>query len=90
MVSRRDYTRIHAVTVYKGHVIRDTFLRLVKFMRKIRDRLVLGVKFTLTIEIFTMKLPNYEAKFWDMTIQNSGKNLGQTSLKSTLSLISGN
>ena len=49
--------KLHAVTIYKGHVIRDTFLRLVKFMRKIRDRLVLGNKFTASIEIFTLKLP---------------------------------
>ena len=41
---------------------RDTFWRLVKFLGKIRDRLF---KFRVTIEIFTMKLPYNEAKFWD-------------------------
>ena len=81
---------LHAVSTYKGHFIRDTFWKLVKFLGKIRDRLVLGNKFTVAIEIFTMKLPYNEAKFWDKTIQNSGNFLGQTSLKSTLSLISGN
>ena len=81
---------LHAVTIYKGHVIRDTFLRLVKFMRKIRDRLVLGIIFMAILVTFTLKLLENEAEFWDMTIQNSGKNLGQTSLKSTLSLINGN
>ena len=80
------------VSTYKGDVItviRGTFWRLVKFLGKIRDRLVLGNKFTVAIEIFTIKLPYYEAKF-GTRLQNSGKNLGQTSLKSTLSLISGN
>ena len=47
---------IHAVTIYKGHVIRDTFLRLVKFMRKIRDRLVLGIIFKAILVPFTRKL----------------------------------
>ena len=28
---------VHAVSTYKGHVIRDTFWRLVKFLGKIRD-----------------------------------------------------
>ena len=81
---------IHPVSTYKGHVRRDTFWRLVKFLGKIRDRLVLVDKFPVAIDIFTMKLPYNEAKFWDRTIQNSGKTLGQHSLKSTLSLISGN
>ena len=31
--------------VYKGHVVRDTFLRLVTFPKKIRDRLVLGINY---------------------------------------------
>ena len=31
--------------VYKGHVIRDTFLRLVTFRKKIRDRLILDINF---------------------------------------------
>ena len=70
-------------THYKGH-----FWRLVKFLGKIRDRLVLVNKFTVAVEIFTMKLPYNEATFWDMTIQNCGKFLGQTSLKSTPSLLS--
>ena len=52
--------------------------------------LVLGNKFTLKIELLTMKLQYNEATFWDMIIENSGKFLGQTSLKFTLSLISGN
>ena len=82
--------KVHSVSTNKGHVIRNTFWRLVKFLGKIRDRLVLGIKFTVTIEIFTMKLPYNEATFWDETIQNSGQNLGQTNLKSPLSLISGN
>ena len=30
---------LHAVSIYKEHVIRDTFWRLVKFLGKIRDRL---------------------------------------------------
>ena len=38
-------------------IIRDTFWRLVKFLGEIRDRLVLGNKFTVTIEMFTIKLP---------------------------------
>ena len=76
------------------------FWRLVKFLGK----KLLGNKFTITTKIFTdilifvsmklscliiLKLPYNEAKFWDVTIQNSGNILGQTSLKSTLSLISG-
>ena len=65
------YTRSY---VYKGHVIRDTFLRLVKFVRKIRDRLVLGIIFMAILVTFTLKLLENEAEFWDMTIQNSGKN----------------
>ena len=77
---------VYAVTIYKGHVIRDTFLRLVKFMRKIRDRLVLGIIFMVILVTFTLKLLENEAEFWDMTIQNSGKILGQTSLKSTLAV----
>ena len=81
---------MHAVSTYMGHVIRDTFWRLVKFLGKIRDRLVLSNKFTVAIEIFTMKLPYNEATFWDMNYQKSGNFLGQISLKSTLSLICGN
>ena len=65
-------------------------MRLVKFMRKIRDRLVLGIIFMAILVTFTLKLLENEEEFWDMTIQNSGTNLGQTSLKSTLSLINGN
>ena len=48
---------LQAVSTYKGHIIRDTFLRLVQFLGEIRDRLVLGNKFTVTMEIFTKKLP---------------------------------
>ena len=66
-------------------LIRDTCWRLVKILGEIRDRLVLGNKFTVAIEIFTMKLPYIEAKFRDRTIHNSGIILGQTSLKTTLS-----
>ena len=40
---------MHAVSTYMGHVIRDTFWRLVKFLGKIRDRLVLSNKFTVAI-----------------------------------------
>ena len=59
---------LHAVSTYKGHIIRDTYLRLVKFLGKIKDRLVLGDTFKAIIEIFTMKLPYNEAKFWDITL----------------------
>ena len=31
---------LHAVSTYKGLVIRDTFWRLVKFLGKISDRLI--------------------------------------------------
>ena len=53
---------LHAVTIYKGHVIRDTFLRLVKFMRKIRDRLVLGIIFMVILVTFTLKLLENEVR----------------------------
>ena len=81
---------IHAVTIYKGHLIRDTFMRLVKFMRKIRDRLVHRINFMAILDIFTLKLLENETVFWDTTVQNEENFLGQTSLKSTLSLINGN
>ena len=55
--SKHNLQPLHAVSTYKGHVIRDTFWRLVTFLGKIRDRLVLGNKFKVAIEIFTMKLP---------------------------------
>ena len=46
---------IHAVTNYKGHVIRDTFLRLVKFLKKIRDRLLHGNEFKAIHDTLTLK-----------------------------------
>ena len=52
-----ETSKIHAASTFKGHVLRDTFWRLVKFLGEIRDRLVLGNKFIVTIEIFTMNLP---------------------------------
>ena len=64
-------------------------MRLVKFMRKIRDRPVHGINFMAILDIFTLKLLENETVFWD-AIQNEEKILGQTSLKSTLSLINGN
>ena len=81
---------LHAVTICKGHLIRDTFMRLVKFMRKIRDRLVHRINFMAILDIFTLKLLENETVFWDAIVQNEEKILGQTSLKSTLSLINGN
>ena len=60
----REKGRLHAVPLIRD-IVRDTFWRLVKFLGKIRDRLVLGNKFTVTIEIFNMKLPYNEATFWD-------------------------
>ena len=65
-------------------------MRLVKFMRKIRDRLVHGINFMAILDIFSLKLLENETVFWDAIVQNEEKNLGQTSLKSTLSLINGN
>ena len=65
-------------------------MRLVKFMRKIRDRLVHGINFMAILDIFTLKLLENETVFWDAIVQNEEKILGQTSLKSTLSLINGN
>ena len=49
-----------------------------KFWGEIKDRLVLCNKFIVAIEIFTMKLPYNEAKFWNMTTENSGKKLHGT------------
>ena len=46
-----------------------------------------GPDFTTSNEIFTIEFCYYEVKFWDYSIQNSGKLLEETSLKSTLSLI---
>ena len=46
---------LHAVTNYKGHVIRDTFLRLVKFLKKIRDRLLHGNEFKAIHDTLTLK-----------------------------------
>ena len=43
-------------------------MRLVKFMRKIRDRLVLGIIFMAILVTFTLKLLENEEEFWDMTI----------------------
>ena len=54
---------LHAVTNYKGHVIRDTFLRLVKFLKKIRDRLLHGIEFMAILDTFTLKLIENEAEF---------------------------
>ena len=65
-------------------------MRLVKFMRKIRDRLVHGINFMAILDICTLKLLENETVFWDTTVQNEENFLGQTSLKSTLSLINGN
>ena len=42
------------------------------------------------LDIFTLKLLENETVFWDTTVQNEENFLGQTSLKSTLSLINGN
>ena len=36
---------------------------------QIANKLVIGNKFTVAIEIFTMILPYNEATFWDMTIE---------------------
>ena len=71
MIDQSQYAagKIHSVSTFKGHLIRDTFWRLVKFLGKIRDILVLGNNW----DIFTMKLPYNEATFRDTTIQNSGK-----------------
>ena len=65
-------------------------MRLVKFMRKIRDRLVHRINFMAILDIFTLKLLENETVFWDAIVQNEEKFLGQTSLKFTLSLINGN
>ena len=43
---------IHPVTVYKGHFIRDTFLRVVDFQRKIKDQLVSSLQDLRQIVIF--------------------------------------
>ena len=69
---------------YKGHAIRDTFRRLVKFLEKIRDKLLHGIEFE------ALKLQENEAELWDTTIQILENFLGQTGLNSTLSLINGN
>ena len=66
-VVEREKGRLHAVPLIRD-IVRDTFWRLVKFLGKIRDRLVLGNKFTVTIEIFNMKLPYNEATFWDRLV----------------------
>ena len=65
-------------------------MRLVKFLKKIRDRLLHGIEFMAILDTLTLTLPENEAKFWDTTIQILENFLGQTSLKSTLSLINGN
>ena len=41
VAGKPQFNRNTLSNVYKGHVIRDTFWRLVNFQRKIRDRLVL-------------------------------------------------
>ena len=53
MVSSQN---VHAVTNYKGHVIRDTFLRLAKVLNKIRDRLLHGIEFMAIHDTLTLKL----------------------------------
>ena len=65
-------------------------MRLVKFLKKIRDRLLHGIEILVILDTVTLKLPEKGAEFWDTTIQILEKFLGQTSLKSTLSLINGN
>ena len=45
--------------VYKGHIIRDTFLRFIKFLR----RLVLGIKFMVMPATFTIKMLENEADY---------------------------
>ena len=62
------FPKLHAVTNYKGHAIRDTFWRLVKFLKKIRDRLLHGIEFMAILDTLTLTLPENEAKFWDTTI----------------------
>ena len=64
-------------------------MRLDKSLKKIRDRLLDGIEFMAILDTLTLKLPENEAKFWDTTIKILEKFLGQTSLKSTLSLING-
>ena len=44
------------VKEHKGYVVRDTFLRLVKFLKKIRDRLLHGIDFMSILDTLTLKL----------------------------------
>ena len=50
------FSRLH-IWYTQYPLISDTFWRLVQFLGKIWDRLVLGDRLTVTIDIFTMKLP---------------------------------
>ena len=70
-------------------IIRDTFWKQVKFLRNIRDRQIARPALTSQhqMKYLQLKFCYYEVKFWDYSIQNSGKLLEETSLKSTLSLI---
>ena len=40
-----------------AHVIRDTFLRLVEFLKKIGDRLLHGIEFIAILDTLTLILP---------------------------------
>ena len=57
MLKKSVVMRLHTVTNYKGHVIRDTLLRLVKFLKKIRDRLLHGIEFIAILDTLTLILP---------------------------------
>ena len=48
------------------------------------------IEFMAIHDTLTLKLQENEAKFWETTIKILENFLGQTSLKSTLSLINGN
>ena len=69
----------------------DTFLRLVSQISGTDpwDRLSHGIEFMAIHDTLTLKLQENEAKFWETTIKILENFLGQTSLKSTLSLING-
>ena len=65
-------------------------MRVVKFLKEIRDRLLHNSDFMAILDTLTLKLPENEAEFWDTTIKILKNFFGQTTLKSTLSLINGN
>ena len=65
-------------------------MRLVQFLKKIRNRLLHGIEFMAILDTLTLKLLEYETEFWDTTTQILGNFLAQTSLKFMLSLINGN